>query len=136
MSVQARVIALLVGMLAFITTGAGAYWLGHNHGDEAGAARVQGEWDEAERKAEADTKRIRGEGFELAAEYESQLNTLEKRYAASLTRQRNAQRLPVTCPASGEIGDVLVPADLVRSMFNRDEEGARLPGPATSEPAR
>lgn len=135
MSIQARVIALLVGALAFVLQGLGCYWAGHDHGDKSGAARIQDQWDQAEKDAEAETKRIRVEGFELAAEYESQLNTLEKRYANSLAKQRAAQRLPFTCPKSGEIGDVLVPADLVRSMFNRPAEDAtRLPGPAASEP--
>jgi hypothetical protein len=135
MSLQARVIILLVGALAFVLQGLGCYWVGHNHGDEAGAERIQALWDDAEKQAEADNKRIRGEGFEIAAEYESKLNILEKRYANSLAQQRAAQRLPFTCPASGEIGDVVVPAELIRSMFNRTADGARLPGSAASEPA-
>lgn len=137
MTPQAKLIALLALALAVVLGGLGCYAWGHSDGDDAGALRVQQEWDKAKDKAEQENQRIRGEGFDRANEFEAQLRELEKRYANVTAKRRAAQQLPVTCPATGVIGDVVVPAALVRSMFNRDDAGsADSPGPAASEPAR
>lgn len=133
-TLQARIIAALVGLLVLLAAGVGLYAWGHSDGDEAGADRIQKKWDKAVKDAEAETARIRGEGYTLAAEYEAKLQTLEARYARTNVALRKALQQPVACPASGRVGDVVLPADLIDGMFNRERLGAGAPGPASTQP--
>lgn len=136
MSLQAKIIAALVGLILALA-GLGGLWVkAYASGNKAGQAKVRGEWDSATRQAEAENKATRDEGFKLAAGLEAQLRELEVRYAATDQSLRRALRRPIACPKSGEVGDVLLPADLVDSMFNREQPGHPAPGPSASQPAR
>lgn len=136
MSLQVKLIAALVGLILALA-GAGGLWIkAYASGNKAGQYKVRQEWDSATRQAEAENKATREEGFKLAADLEAQLRELEVRYAATDDSLRRALRRPATCPKSGEIGDVLLPADLVDSMFNRQQSGHLAPGPSASKPSR
>lgn len=132
MSLETTVIA---GLVAVAALGGVLAW-SYNAGDTNGAARVQTRWDKAARSADVENSKLRGEGYTLAAEYESQLHDLEARYERTNTSLRRALARPASCPASGRLGDVVLPADLVDSMFNRDAGSATAPGPAASQPDR
>jgi hypothetical protein len=128
MDLQTRLLVGLVGLLLAAGALGGVWWHGHHVGDASGAARVQAQWDDAVKKSEAETARVRAEGYTLAAEYEAQVHELEQRSARfPLTAANNRQ---VTCPKSGKVGDVLLPADLVDGMFLRAAEPAAS-GPRT-----
>jgi uncharacterized protein HemX len=124
----------LAAALALVALIGGSYWYTYEKGDTNGAARKQAEWDAATAKAEAQNKEFREEGYELAAEYESKLHALEKRYARTDAQLRAALNEPVQCPASGRVGDVYLPASLIDSMFNREGPGSAAPGPAAGKP--
>lgn len=136
MSLQVKIIAALVGLILALAGLAGIWVKGYASGNKDGQYKVQQEWDSATRQAEAENKATRDEGFKLAADLEAQLRELEARYAATDQDLRRALRRPFTCPKSGEVGDVLLPADLVDSMFNRQQSGHPSPGPSASQPAR
>jgi hypothetical protein len=109
----------------------------YDSGKAAGAAEVQVRWDKAKADAEAETSRLRAEGYKLAADYVVQLRQLEGRYAQKSQRLRVALDAPAVCPSSGRLGDVVVPAAVVDGMFLRDDGGrADPPGPSASEPHR
>lgn len=119
-----RLEKLLTLVVVWALSIAGAMWYAYDWGWETRQAELNEET--IKRQAEIDKKR--DEGFELAAQAESKLNELEKKYAKLLQQRRAADKLKVQCPASGEIGDVVVPAGFLDSMFNR-------PAPAQAEPA-
>jgi hypothetical protein len=124
----------LAAALALVALIGGSYWYTYSKGVTSGEEAKQAEWDEAKAKAEALNKEFREEGYALAAEYESQLNALEKRYARTDAKLRAALNEPLQCPASGKVGDVYLPASLVDSMFNREATGGNPAGPASSQP--
>lgn len=115
---------ILIGVVLWALSIAGALWYAYDWGWEARQAELNK--DIVKQQEETDKKR--NEGFELAAQYESQRNELEKKYAKLLQQRRAADKLKVQCPASGEVGDVVVPAGFLDSMFNRA-------APAQAEPA-
>lgn len=90
------------------------------HGYTRGETSKQGEWDAAKVKADEEMAKKRDEGFVIAAELESDLHDLKGKYAIVLSQRKTALQQQVTCPASGQIGDLVVPAATVRSMLNID----------------
>lgn len=128
MDLQTRLLVSLAGLLLSVGLLGGLWLHGRHVGDQQGSKRVQGAWDEAVKASEAETARVRAEGYTLAAEYEAQVHELEQRSARfPLTAANNRQ---VTCPKSGKVGDVMLPADLVDGMFLRAAEPAAS-GPRT-----
>lgn len=124
---------VLAGVVALAALGGVVAW-SYNAGDTNGAKRVQASWDKTMRDADIENSKVRSEGYTLAAEYESRLHELEGRYERTNTNLRRALSGAASCPASGRIGDTVLPAALVDSMFNREPGSAAAPGPATAKP--
>ena len=125
---NAIVIALLIAMGSSL---GGAYY-----GYQRGKERVQLKWDKQKVKDAEETKKQRDEGFVIAAELENDLTELRTRYARVNAQRTAALNEQIECPASGRIGDLVVPAATVRSMFNLPEPGIVVhpPGQAASQP--
>lgn len=124
----------LILLAAVLIALGGSHWYMFERGATHGEANVQAEWDKSKADAEARNKELREEGYELAAEYEEKLHALEKRYARTDAKLRAALNEPVQCPTSGRVGDVLLPASLVDSMFNREATVGDTAGPASAKP--
>lgn len=95
-------------------TGGVTYWQGNARGKATVNAEWQKERDDLAAKREEDAEFAQNLGFS----FEATLTDIEKRYAR--TPIAAANRLPVICPKSGLIGDVVLPAALLDSMFNRE----------------
>lgn len=129
---QVRLIALAVAVLAI---GGGLVWFGesrYHKGFAAGKAQVQGEWNATIAEAKAKNEILRADGYTRAQEYLTRLNMLEKRYARTDAELRKALGQQFTCPASGVVGDIVLPASLVDSMFNREQSSDPAAGTATT----
>ena len=128
----------LYAIVAAIGIVAAALGLGEWHGREAGADKVQAKWDaEKSAAAQLEQKARKGDndaGYRLAAELVAQAQKSEQRYVQASTDLRKALTRPISCPPGGKVGDVLLPADVVRSMFNRADPGGGAPGPAAAQP--
>lgn len=72
--------------------------------------------------------------YSLAAEYEAQRHDLEARYTDARTALDKALQRPAKCPV-GPVGDLVLDADVVRSLRDAGTAGA-APGPAASQPGR
>lgn len=111
---SSNLIAAVVGVVAL----AGAVFGLIGYGESQGRAEVQAKWD----KSIADAKDVVASdarfGRQQADQLRTKLLTLEKNYAATNIQLSQALRKQVVCPASGEVGDVVLPADMVRGMFN------------------
>lgn len=116
---------LYLGVL--LAVGGGLY----NAGKTAGERKVQALWDKAIEAAEEETQRIRNEGFVLAKKYRQQVREMERRYEAADRNIHELLQRPLICPASGKLGDVVVPAAVVDSLFGDDTVA---PGSATAGP--
>lgn len=117
---------LLIALIAWALSIGGAVWYGHSLGWNAREARVT-----ADALAELRAREAKAaEGHTISEQYESKLIDLESRYEKQSARLRAALRQRVQCPASGEVGDVVLPADVVGSMFHTS-----APAKAASEPA-
>lgn len=127
----------LASALGAIVLSAGACWYSYGEGSTAGEAKVQRNWDAAKQKADAERDAQRADANQLAAQYETDLANLRKRYAASANIRRKSATTSIVCPPSGTIGDLVIPSAVVRGMFNVLEQpsGTGTPGPAASEPA-
>jgi Flp pilus assembly protein TadB len=79
-------------------------------------AEVQAARDEAAR-----------EGATQTAKLVADLQRLKVQNNANRSALQRALRTKIECPQSGEVGDVLVPADVVRRMFAPS-------GPSTEDP--
>lgn len=103
-------------------------------GYRQGAGRVQARWDAAELKRERQAAEQRREderiGRAAAANFEAWRADQTRRQADIARRLRDALKAPLSCPASGQVADVVIPADAVRSL--RDAAGAEL---RSTEPA-
>jgi hypothetical protein len=102
--------------VAFVAVGAllGAYASGRLHQsviDDASWAQVSAEADSAVKEA---NKTAKAQVDKLAAD----LKRLEAQRANDKSALQKALRAKVVCPASGEVGDVVVPADVVRRMWS------------------
>lgn len=105
-----------------------AEWHGFGRGEDS----KQAEWNAAKLKAEEEQAKKRDEGFVIAAELESELHELKGKYASIVSQRRAALSEQITCPASGKVADLVVPAATVRSMLNIDVARAAS-GPAATE---
>lgn len=120
-------LAALVGMAGAGTAGG---WYGYSTGKAAGAAEVQTAWDHAKELAEARKEADSTYAAKLDTDVTTFLSLLEKRYARSPIAK--ALDRGVTCPKSGKVGDVVLPADLVDGMFNRPPATGTSAAPAAS----
>jgi hypothetical protein len=118
----------LLGLLLVLLAVGGAGWFGYNKGYDHGERDKAAEWDQAVKDAELVKAETRLAGWEKADKLESDLNVLKGKYNVVLSQRKKANNSPVTCPASGVIGDVVVPVAAVRSMFN-------IPDPSTGDAA-
>lgn len=80
----------------------------------AGAASVQARWDAAEQERERQANADRLRQFNQALAASTTHETQRAAIARNLTEARNAlsyaMRSPIICPASGQLGDVVLPA--------------------------
>lgn len=89
-------------------------------GHRAGAAGVQARWDAAElertQQQLSDARRNAERSITASAAHERDRAAL----ARSLREARNAvsiaMRTPISCPNSGELGDLVLPADALRGV--------------------
>lgn len=131
---------MLIGvLLAALAAFGGTYFYGHHTGYATGKNEVQVKWDAEtlKRSSEDKTKRDedRDKGFALAAEIENEHHELEIKYARTSKALATALQSRVECPSSGVVGDVVLPAAVVRSMFNRDSTTEPVPTrPSASQP--
>lgn len=131
-------ITLLLGGAVAACVAVGAAWF-HGKGVGWDQREAQALQDERAAREEADKRvdRVRTEGLEQSQRYEDKLRDIEGRYARTNRTLREALAQPVKCPASGAVGDIVVPAGVVAGMFNREAPAASAsaPGPSASEPA-
>lgn len=111
---------------------AGLYAFARNAGYEAGSSAVQTAWDADTLAATARRTVYREEGYALAAEYRQQVVQLEKQNATARVQLRRVLNQPAACPASGLAADIVIPADVIGSMFNLAGANADGPRPATT----
>jgi hypothetical protein len=104
----------LAGLLLLVVTHAVCVWFAYDWGWEARQAKV----DKDAVASQKETDKKRDEGFVIAAGFEKDLAVLRSKYDKLAKSRRKADALPVNCPASNKIGDVLVPPEFVDSMFN------------------
>lgn len=90
----------------------------------------QAKLDKETLQAVADAQEREREALRIASKLEQGLRSTEKKYDRAVRQRREADQLPVTCPASGAVGDVVLPAGFIDSMFNRPADVE----PAASEP--
>jgi hypothetical protein len=95
-------------------------WL-HHDGYTRGEQKVQSAWDaqKVKDKQEADNElqSSRDASYSLASQSLEEKKQLEKQYARLSTLYASSLHQKVTCPASGEVGDVVLPANLIVGMF-------------------
>lgn len=120
MSLRTLAVLAVVLTLGLLGAAAGLYLYGYSNGHAAGAGEVQAKWDKAEEVRKDEAAKTARDGRVQADAYAAKVRELEAKNEQTAKRLRNALRAPVDCPKSGEIGDVLVPADVLRCMFNDD----------------
>jgi len=132
----------LVGFVVALGLPFGAGWyvehLRFNAAESAWiAAQAQAAHDAAvkvaEQQDEDDTR-----AYVLAQSIESQRQQLEKAYAVARTQLSKALQRPVSCPAGGTLGDVVIPGDALRELRSASGDDARLSAaePAASQPGQ
>lgn len=119
---------LLIAVIAVALALGAATWFGYSLGWNARQVKVNTDELAALREREGKAK----EGHTVAEQYESKLIELETLYEKQGVQLRTALRRKVVCPASGELGDVVLPADVIRGMFP-SAHSAPVPA-AASEP--
>ena len=123
---------LALRSLLVIALVCGAGWWCYSKGED----HIQAKWDadkvERQSKENTELQADRDKAYTLAVDYESMHHDLEAKYAIKSADLNRALRAPVSCPASGSVGDVVVPADVVRGMFLRS--AADPAGAAASQP--
>jgi hypothetical protein len=129
---QAKVLLGAVALLVLLGGLTGLYFYGYNKG----AASVQADWDKERHNiadlAEKELEEDRDIGYQLAVEWQHELSQLKVKYDDLNTKYRNSLKSPVVCPASGQIGDVVLPADLVDSLFTSDKRPVSTAGSASA----
>lgn len=104
----------LGALVILIVTHALCAWFAYDLGWEGRQAKVNKDAIEAQKE----TDKKRDEGFVIAASLEKDLSTLRAKYDQLAKSRRKADSLPVSCPTTNKIGDVIVPPEFVDSMFN------------------
>lgn len=123
---------LALALVAVSVALAGVYATGYASGYSNGTDSMREQWEEAQQAARTENERVRKEGFALAQTLEKKLADLEVRYGTASAKLRDALNAKVACPASGRLGDIVLPAAVVDSMFGNAGEA----GPATGQPTR
>lgn len=108
-------------------------------GDRSGAARVKARWDAVElarQQAEADTRREDARISRAAdAEFQRWRADRARRDADIARRLRDALQRPVSCPTSGLLADVPVPAAVVDRLRDAGaDDGSPGAAPAVTGP--
>lgn len=123
---------LVVGVIAGV---AGLYGYGYHQGDIAGKVAVQAQWDkekDAQRRAiEQARSEAQAAGTALANQFEARNRALEAQDATRTQQLQAALRRRVVCPKSGEIGDLVLPSELTRSMFIYRDAASAVPARPT-----
>lgn len=99
-----------------------------------GRDNVQDKWDAAKVEAQIAVAKAldtqQREAYTISLKYQNDIKSLETRNAKLATKSTEALRTKVVCPSSGYVGDVVLPAALVDSLFFHDP-AASAPGPST-----
>ena len=119
----------LIALIAVVLALGCAAWFGYSLGWDARQVKVNTDALAALREQEGKAR----EGHSVSEAYERKISELESRYEKLAMRRRTALQQPVACPASGTLGDVVLPADVIRGMF---PSAASAPESAASEPHR
>lgn len=115
----ALILAVLCGL------GAGYY------GFQLGQADRQAAWDKQKHLDDDENKKNRLEGFRVAEKLQEQLDQLRGNYDALALQRATSLDTKLKCPATGRAGDLVIPAAIVRSMFNiTDKPGATIGSPS------
>jgi hypothetical protein len=117
-------------LLIVLAGGGGVAWGWHKGAESERAEQIVKQEDEA--------RAIRREAFQVADRLLTDLSKLKGNYDYVVAERDHALSAKFTCPASGKIGDIVVPIEVVRSMFNvRSPAGtARPPATRASAPLR
>ena len=109
---------MIAAAVLFAAANAASYFKGVSNGENS----IQVKWDAEKLKNESDAtmvrKEVADEGYKIAVEYESQLNILKGQHERLRLQRATVLREKIECPSSGQAGDLVVPAAVVRSMFN------------------
>jgi hypothetical protein len=112
--------AAIVGALVWWHHGAASSAL--EAAKQAGAAEVQARWDMAdqlrERQAAADRARNDRQAADASAAHEAERQRLLAANRENQHALRQALRRQVVCPPSGELGDIVLPADALARVRN------------------
>lgn len=103
------------------------------HGHKTGKLEAEVACRAAIDQAKAEADKDKDAGYAIAANLEAQLRKLEARNAKAEAKLRTALDVPFQCPASGRLGDVVIPAAVVGSLFDHSGDPSP-PGPASSQP--
>lgn len=103
------------------------------HGHKVGKLEAEVKCQQTIDQAKAEASKDKDAGYAIAANLEVQLRKLEARNAKAEAKLRTALDAPFTCPASGRLGDVVIPAAVVDSLFDHGGDPSP-PGPASSQP--
>jgi hypothetical protein len=123
-SLELRLIAVLVAVLALLGGGAALWTKGYSVGKRAEAAEREKTAKAQQEANDKETARIRNEGHALATDLLIKLGNREDLVERTSQQLAQALRRPALCPAGGSIGDLVLPADLVDSMFSREPRPA------------
>lgn len=124
MTLQLRLIALLVAVLALLGGGAALWTKAYNAGKKEEQAKTAEAYKQQEKADAAEVARVRSEGYQLAADLLLKLSSREAQLERTSKQLGQALRLPALCPNGGAAGDIVLPAQLVDSMFNREPRPA------------
>lgn len=125
-TLSSRAILFLIVCAGF----AGVYLLGRSHG----ADHVQQAWNNETVRRERELQTVRELADKASADHEVEASKLRRQLAAGQRKLRASLQGAFTCPASGKLSDIVVPAAVVDSLFVRAK--ADLPALASSEPDR
>lgn len=109
---------------------AGAYFLGRTHG----ADHVQQAWNNETVRRERELQTVRELADKASAEHELEASKLRRQLAEGQRKLRASLQGTFTCPASGKLSDIVLPAAVVDSLFIRAK--ASVTASAASEPDR
>lgn len=113
----AKAIGAEVALLVLFLGSASCLWYGYNWG----AQRVQAKWDAQQVKdktrLDIELQEQRNANRSLVEESLTETKDLNAKYAKLSTLYASSLHKKIICPASGEVGDIVLPSELVSSMF-------------------
>lgn len=115
------ILGIALSLLLCVLASVGCYYYGERVGYGEGEAAKQREWNDVQHAEREENDRIRSDAFDLALQLQKQLIALGDSYAKLQADGERANQLPVNCPQSGKVGDLVLPAEFISSMFITDK---------------